>query len=305
MTPWPGPAAGGAGPAGLAAPAAAEVSSAGAYAAKAGRAAVERTARAALVAAARAARTRIGRAQTAAADAGRLGDVAQLEVLQGRLGRLSDQLSTPAALGAWFDPPQLPDGAAAWLAEADRRIAIALRDVAARVDGAEPAGVVAAIEDALAEAAARVDARRAVLAADVWVPPPTDDGVAALAAGDSVRHDGQTARVVEVVRFHRGDAAAALDDGVVLWEDTDGRRLAFEAADGASAGWPPPPVIELVDDTFRSAWGDDGSAVARGAFGRRIVARPRHLYAGDGGGWLWLAEIDGAPAAWRGAPAGT
>ncbi len=277
-------------------------STAEAYAAKAGRAAAERAARAALVAAARAARDRIGRAQSEAADAGRLGEVAQLEVMHGRLGRLVDRLSTPQPLGAWLDAALLPAGAAAWLADMDRRIAASLRDVALRADGGDGPDMVAALADGLGDAAAQVDARRAALAAARWSPPPSDEGLGHRLPGDALTVEGRPSRIREVVRFTRGDVAAALDDGLVLWEDSGGGRLAFEAAAATVPQWPPPEVIELADDTFRSAWGDDGTGIARGPMGRRWVARPRRLFVGDGGGWLWLAEVDGRPAAWRGAP---
>lgn len=319
-TPWPPPTHGataagaasadgtpaGAGTVGTAGAADADApppSTAAGYADAARRDATERAARAALAAAARTARDRVGDMQRRGVDAGRMAEAARIEAVLGRLNRVIDRLSSPTKSGPWFAAKALPADAAAWLADADRRLSLALGELATTAAGGDPtAADVQACDGVVGDAAALLDGRRDALAARDWTPRAVQTGLAAVAPGEQVSDDGRFQRVVEVARFARGDVGVSLADGLVLWEDRDGRRITFEAAAAGAPDWPPPPVLELADDTFRAAWSDDGAAVVRGPAGRRSVAAPRAFMAGDAGGWLWLAVArpgDG-PAAWRG-----
>lgn len=317
--PWPSPArptpsaSSAAVPSGGAAPA---PSVAAGYDQRVTRGATDRAARTTLAAAARTARDRLGDAQRAWADARRLDAAAQLEGVQGRLARLIDRLESPPATGAWLNTPSLPEGAAAWLSDVDRRIGVALAELAATAETAATAATAASAASAagaeasevgacdavILEALTLLDRRRGAMAAAQWSPQAPPAGLDAVVPGDGVVSDGRSHRAVEVMRFARGDVGVALDDGLVLWEDTDGVRVAFEAAEGAPPAVPPPAVVELADDTFRLRWADDGAGIVRGAWGRRRVSSPRWLLAGDAGGWLWLTRPapEGDAAAWRG-----
>lgn len=313
-TPWPSPAARAPAADGFAGAARASYgagpvdaepplpSSAAGYADGAGRAAAEREARAVLAAAARGARDRLGDLQRRCVDAGRMAEAGRMEAVLGRLGRVLDRLSSPAAIGPWWRATALPPDAAAWLADCDRRLALALGELAATASAGDATAAVAETCDSIvAEAAALLDGRRDGLAAREWAPRPLPTGLGAVVPGERIASDGHKPRAIEVARFVRGDVGVALDDGIVLWEDVDGRRVAFEAASVDVPAWPPPPVLDLADDTFRTAWSDDGAAVVRSLTGRRSVAGPRSLLAGDAGGWLWLGRSGDDVAAWRGA----
>lgn len=296
MTPWATPAAG------ADAPRAGRndrsdrpsPSTAAGYADRALRRTTERSARAAVAEALRAARDALTARQRLGADGGALAVVARLEAAQGQVQWLIDRLGLPVSPGAWFDGAQLPAGAADWLAATDARLLALVDELAATVAGADDGAVADAADATVAELRGQFDTRRDALAAAAWSARSLPAGLAALMPFGTVMSDGAPRRALEVMRYARGDVAALLDDGMIVWEDAAslpaGARIAFEAADGVTVPLPPPPALTLADDGFRLSFHDDGAGELHGAFGRRRVAAERWLLRGDAGGWLWLAR---------------
>ncbi|MEO8083385.1 MAG: hypothetical protein ABI780_06145 [Ardenticatenales bacterium] len=271
------------------------------------RRATDRAARAALVDLSRAARAALTARQRRDADGGRLANAAQLETVQGQLQWLLDRLSLPLRPGAWFDAAALPLGAAEWLVADDARSAALAFELAATAEGADDDAVADASDATLSELRARCDARRDAQTAAAWTARSMPTGLAAMLPFETVVSDGQPRRALEVMRYARGDVAALLDNGVVVWEQgvdpADRERVAFEAADGVALSVPPPATLTTADDGFQLRFHDDGAGELHGSLGRRRVAVERWLLRGDAGGWLWLArgeEGSAAASAWRG-----
>ncbi|MFN8422766.1 MAG: hypothetical protein U0470_04985 [Anaerolineae bacterium] len=239
-------------------------------------------------------------------------------------GAVADRPARPAlSSGAWFD------GARArrrgdWLAATDALLAL-VDELAARSPAPTTARWRTRRTRPIAELRGQFDTRRDALAAAAWSRGRCRPAWRRSCRSGRSQSDGAPRQALEVMRYARGDVAALLDDGIIVWEDAAslpaGARIAFEPADGVTVPLPPPPALTLADDGFRLSFHDDGAGNCT-APSAAAASRPSGgCCAGTpGAGWLarggegtgaggGAASVGAAPAAagadsaaaWRGA----
>lgn len=281
-----------------------------AYGARAGRREAERAFRQAIAARVRVARDVIGRAQRRGVAGGRLEEVVRLEEVGRRIGRLIDRLDGPApVLGDWFLERAREEPVRAAVVSADRLVVAQAEELVATAEalaGAPDASALAA--DDLAEVVDELEAGLHVRAARLAQPRPPGAGdpapAAAVCLGDRLVVEGRSYLVSAITWWRRGDRRWILGDragGLALWRDPAGELVLFEDQPATTA-LPPPAELVHGGERFQLAWTDDGSAGHSDRAGRSHRRRPRWLFAGEAGGWLWLEALDGATRLWRGTP---